>query len=83
VKLAVEVKPAFAWHDVVLHNDSPFQLTNVVVTVLVSGSQGAPTNFVVKCKSIPPHSTYSQANAITLLGNAFSYRSTYACDQAP
>jgi len=79
-----ELQQAILLHDVVLHNDSPFELTNVRVRLVVrkDGQDLSPAD--IQCKSIAAGGTCRQDNAVSFFGNQYeSLRATYDCDQVP
>lgn len=80
-----EVPQAVRYHDIILHNDSPFELTNVRDEVIVRENGQSLAPIVVQCKSIPAGGTCTDSNAAVFWdwGNAkIEATGTYECDQA-
>jgi len=78
-------QPEFIWglimDDVVLHNDSPFALTNVVSKVWVRKGQQT-WNLDLKCKSIPAGGSCKLENVASIPGDSYDeIRATFDCDQ--
>jgi hypothetical protein len=81
-------KPEFKWgvirDDIVIHNDSPFEITNLRAKIFIGKGQQTPIVVDVKCKSIASGESCTSENAVSVPGNSFDGLNwTYDCDQMP
>jgi hypothetical protein len=82
----VRVRPAIQFHpgwmdDILVRNDSPFELTNLKLQAVIS-NQGQTYRPQVFVKSLKPGQTYTASGVTAILGNHYdTFTYTMSCDQ--
>ena len=83
---AVKVSPRIQFHpgwvdDLIVRNDSPFELTNVRVQAVIV-NQGQTYRPEARAKSIKPGESYTASGATAIFGNRYdSFTYSITCDQ--